>query len=269
MDSRLPERGVQRALGGHPPGLVVGAGECHERVLQELRRGRPIGGVPREEAGQEFLGLRGQPERHLQHVRVADPVEGGAADRIKSLAFPASGFPDWDCEEGWIDVLGEQQQSEAQVARGAPSKVSGVAAVPAGGMAVGGGGCSDELETEEDVPFGGDAPAADASVGRQSKRCPGSDCRVGALPLQLVLCCNGVTDDGIKLWFPTKSDVLLCLIPLVHTLLTPNFPVCPRDRPRSVPHTTLARATVEIICHRHSNPGVRFRIKYLSVIPRH
>jgi len=174
--------------------------------------------------------------------------EGGAADRIKSLAFPASGFPDWDCEEGWIDVLGEQQQSEAQVARGAPSKVSGVAAVPAGGMAVGGGGCSDELETEEDVPFGGDAPAADASVGRQSKRCPGSDCRVGALPLQLVLCCNGVTDDGIKLWFPTKSDVLLCLIPLVHTLLTPNFSISPRDRPRSVPHYTLARAKVKIIC---------------------
>ncbi|PUZ55201.1 hypothetical protein GQ55_5G193300 [Panicum hallii var. hallii] len=147
----------------------------------------------------------------------ADEMPEGAAERIKSLACPASGFPDWDCEEGWIDVLGEQQQqqSEVQVARGAPSKVSGAAAVPAGGMAVGGGGLSDEPEAEEDVPFGGDAPAADASVGRQGKRCPGSDCHVGVLPCQLVLCCNGITtDDEIKLWLPTKSDALLCLIPL-------------------------------------------------------
>uniref|UniRef100_K3XQ23 Protein kinase domain-containing protein n=2 Tax=Setaria TaxID=4554 RepID=K3XQ23_SETIT len=151
----------------------------------------------------------------------ADEMPEDAAERIKSLACSASAFPDWDCEEGWIDVLGEQQ-SEVQVASSAPSKVSGVAAVPAGGLAVGGGVLSDdELETE-DVPFAGDAPAADASVGRQSKRCSSSDCHVGVLPFQLVLCCNGVIIDEIKLWLPTKFAVLLCLIFLVHTLLTPN-----------------------------------------------
>ncbi|KAF8676209.1 hypothetical protein HU200_047080 [Digitaria exilis] len=153
-----------------------------------------------------------------------------AAERIKSLACAAAAFPDWDCEEGWIDVLGEQQQQkhqsevcgEVQVARSEPSKVSGILAVPAGGMGVGGVVLSDdELATE----FGADA--SHASAGRQSsKRCSSSDCHVGVLPFQLVaLCCDGVIIDEIKLWLATKSDVLLCLIPLVHTLLmlVPNF----------------------------------------------
>ncbi|CAL4947947.1 unnamed protein product [Urochloa decumbens] len=196
-----------------------------------------------------------------------------AAERIKSLACgaAASAFPDWDCEEGWIDVLGEKQQSEAvQVARGAPSKVSGaVAAVPAGGgVAVGGGALGDdELETE-DVPFGGDVPAADdASVGRQGRRCLFSDCHhVQAL----LLCCNGVTDDEIKLWLSTKFVVLLCLIPLVHTLLTPKFLCC----------YLCARATIGSTLNTLSHVErwklfakviVPFRssINYLPLIPRH
>jgi serine/threonine protein kinase len=170
----------------------------------------------------------------------------GAAERIKSLACPASAFPDWDREEGcWIDVLGVgEQRSEVQVAISAPSKLS----VPAGGFAVGGGVLSDdELETE-DVPFAGDAPAADdASVGRQSKRCLSSGCRIlEVLPFQLgVLCCNEVVD-GIKLWFHVKFAVVLCFIFLVRTLLTPN---CSSNNnlsarlwwPRSVPlpHSTV------------------------------
>ncbi|KAF8676210.1 hypothetical protein HU200_047081 [Digitaria exilis] len=77
---RVPECDVQRALGGHPPGLlvVVANGECHERVLQELRRGPSIRRVSGEAAGQEVLALLGHPGGHLRHgVRVSDPVERG------------------------------------------------------------------------------------------------------------------------------------------------------------------------------------------------
>ncbi|CAL4974548.1 unnamed protein product [Urochloa decumbens] len=187
----------------------------------------------------------------------AEEMSEDATERIKSLACggaAATAFPDWECEEGWIDVLGEEKQQEqreaVQVARGAPSKVSGAeAGVPAGGaVAVGGGALGDdELETE-DVPFGGDVPAADdASVGRQGRRCLISDCHhVQAFQLVPLLCCNGVTDDEIKLWLHTKIVVLLCLISPVHTLLVPKFFVSSvSDRPRLVPHSTLARATVE------------------------
>ncbi|XP_062206612.1 mitogen-activated protein kinase kinase kinase 17-like [Phragmites australis] len=150
----------------------------------------------------------------------ADEVSESPAERIKSLACPASALPDWDCEEGWIDVLGEQSEvcGEVHVARGGPSKVSGAAPVPAGEMIVGGGLSSDELETE-DVLFGGDVPAADPSVDRQSKRCLSSDSAV--LSFQLVLLCNGV--NAMKLWFPTNFAVPLCSVWTVHTLLLPNF----------------------------------------------
>ncbi|KAF8696120.1 hypothetical protein HU200_037010 [Digitaria exilis] len=179
-----------------------------------------------------------------------------AAERIKSLACAAAAFPDWECEEGWIDVLGgEQEQSEVcgevQVSRSEASKVSSILAVPAGGMGVGGGVLSDDELAAE---FGGDV-SPHASVGRQSsKRCSSSDCHVGVLPFQLVaLCCDGVIIDEIKLWLATKSRVLLCLIPLVHTLLlVPNFSsVCATRRDRF--HT------------QHSH----VLLYNLAVIPRH
>ncbi|XP_062180298.1 mitogen-activated protein kinase kinase kinase 18-like [Phragmites australis] len=149
----------------------------------------------------------------------ADEMAESPAERIKSLAGYVSTLPDWDCEEGWIDVLGEDNVvcGVVHVARSAPSKVSSAAAVPAGEMAVGGGHSSDELETD-DVSFGGDVLETYPSVECQTKRCLSSDCDV--LSFELVLC-NGV--NAIKLWFPTKFDVLLCLNPPVYTLFSPNF----------------------------------------------
>ncbi|CAD6230176.1 unnamed protein product [Miscanthus lutarioriparius] len=168
----------------------------------------------------------------------ADEVLSGndASERIKSLASSASAcaLPDWDSEEdGWIDVLGEQQQVEAAcgavpVARCAPGKVSSALAVPAGEVAVGGGGglglpSDDELEAD-DVPFGGgDVPAAaDASVERQEKHYLSSHCHV-ALSCQLVPC--NLVINAIKLWVPTNfCCAALFDSPRHHnTLLMPNF----------------------------------------------
>ena len=187
----------------------------------------------------------------------ADEVSSGnASERIKSLASSPCGLPDWDSEDGWIDVLGEQQQQQqevaeaacgaaVQVSRCAPGKVSSALAVPAGEMAVGGGGLpsDDELEAD-DVPFGGgdDVPAAaDASVERQEKHYLSSHCHVVALSCQLVPC--NLVINAIKLWVPTNfrcaalfdSPVMIpcsCLI----------FHRYTRDRPRSASHATLARA---------------------------
>jgi serine/threonine protein kinase len=49
-----------------------------------------------------------------------DELSHSSADRIKSLACPASALPDWDSDEGWIDVLSA-----------APSEASDEVSVPA------------------------------------------------------------------------------------------------------------------------------------------
>jgi hypothetical protein len=80
---RVPERVVQRclgrrALGLHPLWLAVACGGGDERVRHELLRRGPVPSASPEAPGQEVLGLRGQPRRHLrQGVRVPDPVDGG------------------------------------------------------------------------------------------------------------------------------------------------------------------------------------------------
>jgi hypothetical protein len=80
---RVPERIVQRclgrrALGLHPLWLAVACGGGDERVRHELLRRGPVPSASPEAPGQEVLGLRGQPRRHLrQGVRVPDPVDGG------------------------------------------------------------------------------------------------------------------------------------------------------------------------------------------------
>jgi mitogen-activated protein kinase kinase kinase 17/18 len=148
-----------------------------------------------------------------------EAVSASASERIKSLACSACALPDWDGEDGWIEVLGDQQRVEVcgavQVARSAPGKVSSVLAVPAGEMDVGGGGglpC-DELEAE-DVSFGGEVPgAADASAERQKKRylilrshyCHVLSCQLVPCNLPLV-----VVNNAIKLWVPTNVFFVLC-----------------------------------------------------------
>jgi len=192
----------------------------------------------------------------------ADEVSSGnASERIKSLASSACALPDWDSEEdGWIDVLGvgEQQQvkeacAAVQVARCAPGRVSNALPVPAGEMAVGGGSGGlglprrdDELEAD-DVPFGGDdvPAAADASVERQEKHDLSSHCHV-ALSCQLVPC--NLVINAIKLWVPTNfCCAVLFDSPRHDTLPMRSCPILigTRDRPRSAPHATAARA----ICH--------------------
>ncbi|TVT98913.1 hypothetical protein EJB05_55726, partial [Eragrostis curvula] len=176
-----------------------------------------------------------------------EDISESPAERIKSLACSAAAaaaFPDWeeDCDESWIDVLGGE--AEACGASHVASKVSSVAAVPAGEMGVGGGSVpsdDEQLETEDVLlPFFGAvvgaAAAGRSSVGRQkNKRCLSSECHVEVLPVQFVLylLCDGIVD-GIKLWLTTNFAVRLCLISHVllfgegkishvHTLLSPNF----------------------------------------------
>ncbi|KAM0830459.1 hypothetical protein ACQ4PT_066192 [Festuca glaucescens] len=115
-----------------------------------------------------------------------DEISENASERIKYLSCSVSASPDWDSDEGWIDVLGGEQCDEpcdspatkepADVASRAPGKVFGSAAVTAEDMAVVGGLSSDEqLDAEEGLPFGGDILADDQSTDRQNKVCSKSD----------------------------------------------------------------------------------------------
>ncbi|KAK1666608.1 hypothetical protein QYE76_054767 [Lolium multiflorum] len=117
-----------------------------------------------------------------------EEISVNASERIKSLACSVSASPDWDSDEGWIDVLGGEQcqcdeacaspatKEPADVASTAASKAIKSAAVPAEGVAVVGGLSSDEqLEAEDQSPFGGDILADDRSTDRQKKLCSSSD----------------------------------------------------------------------------------------------
>ncbi|XP_047056963.1 mitogen-activated protein kinase kinase kinase 17-like [Lolium rigidum] len=107
-----------------------------------------------------------------------EEISVNASERIKSLACSVSALPDWDSNEGWIDVLGGEPCDEARdsPATKESGKAIGFAAVPAEGVAVVGGLSSDEqLEAEDRPPFGGDILADDRSTDRQNKVCSSSD----------------------------------------------------------------------------------------------
>uniref|UniRef100_A0A0D9V4L2 Protein kinase domain-containing protein n=1 Tax=Leersia perrieri TaxID=77586 RepID=A0A0D9V4L2_9ORYZ len=145
-------------------------------------------------------------------------------DRIKSLACSVSALPDWDSDDGWIDLLGEKCEAfdsestkeSIDVARSAPSKVSSAATVPAADAEVAtvGGDCRprDELDAG-DRPFGGDILAADRSIERWNKVCASSDSDV--LPVRL-LCIRICAMELFRLF--TNITVLLCLIPAVQSV---------------------------------------------------
>ncbi|KAL6615854.1 hypothetical protein ACP70R_038124 [Stipagrostis hirtigluma subsp. patula] len=144
----------------------------------------------------------------------AESVSETPAERIKSLACPASALPDWDCEEGWIDVIGEDCGA-VHAASSAPSKVPSASAVPAGETAVGGGGLpsdddDDELDEEVEL-FLGDVQGPDpSSAERQHKRHSNSECGVQcSLPLAAgVRCDNGIIR-AIKFRLQSNFPVLL------------------------------------------------------------
>ncbi|KAL5226638.1 hypothetical protein ABZP36_014903 [Zizania latifolia] len=148
-----------------------------------------------------------------------DEITESLSNRIMSLACPVSALPDWDSDEGWIDVLDEQREDcdleatkgSVDVARSAPSKVSSAATVPAAEVvAVGGGRQSDEPDAE-DEPFGvGDLLAVDPSIERQNKVCASSDCDVDLFRL---LCNEICAMEFVRLF--TNPVVPLCLIPAI------------------------------------------------------
>nr|XP_051225585.1 mitogen-activated protein kinase kinase kinase 18-like [Lolium perenne] len=115
-----------------------------------------------------------------------EEISVNASERIKSLACSVSALPDLDSDEGWIEVLGGERCDEARdspatkepadVASTAPGKAIKSAAVPAEGVAVVGGLSSDEqMDAEDQPPFGGDILADDRSTDRQNKVCSNSD----------------------------------------------------------------------------------------------
>ncbi|VAH78638.1 hypothetical protein VPH35_052636 [Triticum aestivum] len=156
-----------------------------------------------------------------------EEVSESPSERIKSLS--CSVLPDWDSDEGWIDVLGEQCEAcdspaatkgPADVSSRAPSKVLGSPAVPAEDVAVVGTLSSDEHEVDaEDEPFGDDTIlAADPSVDRQNQVCSSSDRDV--LSSSHVPCNNRVLAIE-KFRFPQillcRSDNLSCVPTLFWT----------------------------------------------------
>ncbi|KAM0857263.1 hypothetical protein ACQ4PT_048579 [Festuca glaucescens] len=153
-----------------------------------------------------------------------EEISGNAAERIKSLACSVPASPDWDSDEGWIDVLGGEQCEEARdspatkdsadVASRAPGKAIGSAAVPAEGIAVVGGLSSDEqLEAEDQPPFGGDILADDRSTSRQNKLCSSS--HRDALSFEIP--CNNPINAIEKFRFPhillSRSDSNFAFVP--------------------------------------------------------
>uniref|UniRef100_M8CA07 Mitogen-activated protein kinase kinase kinase A n=1 Tax=Aegilops tauschii TaxID=37682 RepID=M8CA07_AEGTA len=126
-------------------------------------------------------------ESETEEEEEEEEVSESPCERIKSLA--CSVLPDWDSDEGWMDVLGEQCEAcdspatkgPADVSSRAPSKVLGSPAVPAEDVAVVGTLSSDEHELDaEDEPFGDDIIlAADPLVDRQIE---GSG-KMGYMPL--------------------------------------------------------------------------------------
>nr|XP_051225583.1 mitogen-activated protein kinase kinase kinase 18-like [Lolium perenne] len=127
-----------------------------------------------------------EPESDEEGDEVEEEISGNAAERIKSLAYFVPASPDWDSEDGWIDVLGSEQCDDARdspatkepadLASRAPGKVFGSAAMPAEVIAVVGGLSSDE---QLDVGEGGDILADDHSTDRitdhENKVCSKSD----------------------------------------------------------------------------------------------
>uniref|UniRef100_A0ACD5VZQ7 Uncharacterized protein n=1 Tax=Avena sativa TaxID=4498 RepID=A0ACD5VZQ7_AVESA len=145
-------------------------------------------------------------------------ISESASERIKALSCAVSSLPDWESDEGWIDVLVGEQNDEARdspatkepaadVASRAPSKVSGPAAVPAEEIAVVGSLSSDQQLDAEDEPFGGSdiVAAADPSADRQNKLCLNSDREL--FSFQIVVPCNNGMNAIEKFRFP---QTLLC-----------------------------------------------------------
>ncbi|KAL5220158.1 hypothetical protein ABZP36_024871 [Zizania latifolia] len=152
-----------------------------------------------------------------------DKITESLCDRIKSLSCSVSSLPDWDSDEGWIDVLDEQcedcdseTEESVDVATSAPSKVSSAATVPAAEVvAVGGGRPSNELDTEDELFRVGDVLAADPPIERQNKACISSDRNV--VPVRLL--CNAICAiEFVRLL--TNLAVLLCLIPAIPPLFS-------------------------------------------------
>ncbi|KAF7037305.1 hypothetical protein CFC21_047712 [Triticum aestivum] len=152
-------------------------------------------------------------ESETEEEEEEEEVSESPCERIKSLA--CSVLPDWDSDEGWMDVLGEQCEAcdspatkgPADVSSRAPSKVLGSPAVPAEDVAVVGTLSSDEHELDaEDEPFGDDIIlAADPLVDRQIEVRPSSD-RDVLLSSSHVPCNNRIVAIE-KFRFP---QILLC-----------------------------------------------------------
>ncbi|KAG8077653.1 hypothetical protein GUJ93_ZPchr0007g6358 [Zizania palustris] len=155
-----------------------------------------------------------------------DKITESLCDRIKSLSCSVLSLPDWDSDEGWIDVLDEQcedcdskTEESVDVETSAPSKVSSAATVPSAEVVtVSRGRRSNELDAEDEPFRVGDVVAADPPIKRQNKACITSARDV--LPARLL--CNVIyaiyAIEFVRLL--TNLVVLLCLIPAIPTLFS-------------------------------------------------
>ncbi|KAG8055742.1 hypothetical protein GUJ93_ZPchr0001g31030 [Zizania palustris] len=106
-------------------------------------------------------------ESETDEEEEVDDITEGLRKRIKSLACPVSALPDWDSDEGWIDVLDKHPEDCDSEATKESVDVEMVPVAEV--VAVAGGRQSDEPVAEEE-PFGvGDVLAVDPSIERQNK----------------------------------------------------------------------------------------------------
>jgi serine/threonine protein kinase len=201
-----------------------------------------------------------------------EEVLGNASERMKSLAScSVSVSPDWDSDDGWIDVLGEQlDEARDSLARkdepdgvssGGPRKAIGSAAVPAEGVAVVGSLSSDEQLDAECEPFRLDSLADGCSADRQDKA--GSSWERDVMLWSEIVPCNRInkgivekfhftrillirSDDISFSSFPSKKQKYfsLSLLPVFWTRSEFQFRVWRKTSGRLYIHSTTKKALI-------------------------
>jgi serine/threonine protein kinase len=107
-----------------------------------------------------------------------DDLSRGTADRMKALACPASTLPDWDSDEGWIDVLSA-----------APTEVSDAVAMPAEETADLDDAIASEEQTEDSAVLDITTDSSDDSVLKVRDAGDGSVwAHNGHQPLEIFVC---------------------------------------------------------------------------------
>ncbi|CAD6271361.1 unnamed protein product [Miscanthus lutarioriparius] len=108
---RPSDRATAAQLLEHP--FIAYAGSCDRQAAHDAAKGRWVS--PKSTLDAAFWGSDSDDDDH-------DVVSAqSTAERIGALACPASALPDWDSDEGWIDVLSAPAEASSSDATNAPA----------------------------------------------------------------------------------------------------------------------------------------------------